>query len=222
VTTCQATASELTEATGYPDDRIVVAAPGCTVRGRRTACPVSGRFILAAGVITPRKGFEVLARAVQMLGPFGPPLVIAGPVGYRGDAVLRAVTAVLERDRLVLLGDRYDEMESLYRAATLVCHPSLAEGFGLVCLEAMGAGAPVIAADIPSIREMGDGCIRLVPPNDAHALRDAIGELLVDAAGRERLSELGRARAALYTWESMAARCVDAYRVASDSCARKS
>jgi glycosyltransferase involved in cell wall biosynthesis len=214
---CEATADELVAATGYPRDRIVLAPSGYDIVDTNDAGPppVEGPFVLAAGALTPRKGFDVLAKAMRELGDDAPTLVIAGPDGYRADDVRTQIFDAIGPDRCILLGERYGGMNALYRQATLVVHPSLAEGFGMVCLEAMGAGAPVVAADIPSIREMGEGCVSLVPAGDHEAMAAAIASLLADDAERERLGTLGRDRAKQYTWAHTADQTVLAYHMAA-------
>jgi glycosyltransferase involved in cell wall biosynthesis len=131
--------------------------------------------------------------------------------------VRRQIFEAISPQRCILLGERYGSMASLYQQATLVCHPSLAEGFGYVCLEAMGAGGAVVAADIPSIREMGEGCVSLVPAGDAEAMAAAIRALLDDEPERRRLGSLARERAGRYTWSHTADQTVAAYRLAVGS-----
>jgi glycosyltransferase involved in cell wall biosynthesis len=92
------------------------------------------------------------------------------------------------------------------RAADVFAFPSEREGFGLVVLEAQAAGLPVVASDLPVLREFlrdGRDC-RMVPVGDA----DALGAALVELAtgdGAPRLVEGGRATAARFTWEAAAA-----------------
>jgi glycosyltransferase involved in cell wall biosynthesis len=140
-------------------------------------------------------------------------LVIVGPDGWQADQVRRdiATSAVVTH----LLG-RVDEatLHTLYRHATLLCHPSIAEGFGMPCLEAMAHGVPVVAADIPSVREMGAGAIRLVPAADPQALAEALALVLGDGDIRAQMTDAGRDRAAQYTWARTVERTVEAYRMA--------
>ncbi len=173
--------------------------------------------MLAAGALTPRKGFDVLAKAMAKLGPSAPPLFIAGPDGYRADLVKEQIASNIAPARCILLGEMYDSIGALYSQATVVCHPSLDESFGMVCLEAMGAGAAIVAADIPPIREMGDGCVTLVPPGDHEALAEALQRLLSDEDERRRLGALARERAANYTWDETVRRYIQAYRKAMTS-----
>ena len=114
-------------------------------------------YVLAVGQVTPRKGLDVLAAAAALLGDGCPPRARRRPR-------LVAFSRSAGEDRRTTIGTAACELlgavddatlASLYRGATLVCHPSRAEGFGLTCLEAMAAGAPLVATDLPSVREIG-------------------------------------------------------------------
>jgi glycosyltransferase involved in cell wall biosynthesis len=84
----------------------------------------------------------------------------------------------------------------------------------MTCLEAMAFGAPVVATDLPPVRELAAGTVELVPVDDAQALVEALGRLLGDEARRRKLAQAARARAAEFTWSRMAADVVGAYRLA--------
>jgi glycosyltransferase involved in cell wall biosynthesis len=74
----------------------------------------------------------------------------------------------------------------------------------------------VVAADIPPVRELGDGCIQLVPPADARALAEGLRRVLTDRELADSMIAAGRRRASSYTWEAMSNRIVEAYRRAVD------
>ncbi len=164
--------------------------------------------VLFVGRHEPRKGLGVLLDAVA---------------GLERDAVLwvageGAETPAL-RDRGVAnvewLGriSDHEKMRRL-RGATVYCAPSLrGESFGLVLLEAMAAGVPAIASDIPGYRSVArpDREALIVPPGDATALRDALRRLLDDAALRQRLVDAGRHRADDLSMTRLAERFVPVY-----------
>jgi glycosyltransferase involved in cell wall biosynthesis len=216
ITTCESTAMDIARVAGISRERIVVAPPGHrppSIVAPESAVPPP--FILAVGAITPRKGFDVLADAAARIGGDCPPVVIAGPDGWRADQVRSRVKELGIEGRVHFLGRVGDrELEGLYRAATVMCHPSVAEGFGIPCLEAMGFGTPVVAADIPSIREIGGDGVELVPVSDADALAHTLLRLLSDDRERDALADRGLRRSQAFTWENMADRVVDAYRMA--------
>ena len=91
----------------------------------------------------------------------------------------------------------------------LVLLPSRYEGFGLPLIEAAARGTPVIASDIPALREIGEGAVRFVPVDDDAAWADAVTRLAADAAGRERLKRAGLERAAVYDYDAVARRVRD-------------
>lgn len=217
VTIAAATADQIAEVTGYPRDRIRVAPPGWRPStGPRPTSPEPQPYILAVGSVTPRKGFQDLADAAARLGSACPPVLVAGPDGWRADEVRRRVVDLGLEQRVRFLG-RVDDatLEALFRNAALVCHPSVAEGFGIPCLEAMGYGVPVVAGDIPTVREMGDGVIELVPPGDGAALAEGIERVLGDDALRGAMIDAGRLRAQEYSWAATADKVADAWRTAA-------
>ena len=103
------------------------------------------------------------------------------------------------------------QLAELYRGAAVVCVPSRAEGFGLPLLEAMAAGAPVVASDLPALREVGGDAVRFVPPGDAGALATEVQAVLADDRLRAVMVAAGRARAATYRWSNVALATIAAY-----------
>lgn len=141
-----------------------------------------------------QKGQRHLLEAVAPLLRQYPKLVllVVGRPG-RASAELQALAEKLQLgDRVRFLGHRSDVPE-LLAAADIFVFPSLYEGLGGAVLEAMAMSLPVVASDIPALREAtGDGgCALLVKPADADALRAAIDRLLRDPALREGLGAQG-------------------------------
>lgn len=214
VTDCEATKAELLAHTDVRLDRILVAPLGHRPPSAvAPPTPVAGAYLLAVGSITPRKGFQVLAAAVARLGDDAPPVVVAGPDGWQADEVRAEVHRLGVADRITFLGRVDDDvLEGLYRHAVAFCHPSEAEGFGIPVLEAMGYGTPIVAGDIPPVREVAGDAAVLVPPDDVDAFASAIRALVADVADRERRAALGRTRAAGMTWQRTADLIADGYR----------
>jgi glycosyltransferase involved in cell wall biosynthesis len=107
------------------------------------------------------------------------------------------------------------ELHGLYAQAEMFVFPSLAESFGLPPLEAMAAGAPVIASGLPALREvLGDAAL-FVDGHDERGLAHAMLRLAADPAERERMSRAGIGWARRYSWETCAAETLAVYRRAS-------
>jgi glycosyltransferase involved in cell wall biosynthesis len=190
-------------------------------RMRRDVGAGAGRFLfLAVGGVEPRKGSVHAFRALSRLQPDAMLAVVGGHsyqdyTAYR-DAALGALPALgltLGED-VVLLGTVGDaELAGWYHAADALCFPSVKEGWGLAVLEAMSAGLPVVASDLPAFREyLVDGGNALLPPvGDETALATAMRRMVADADLRERLAAGGAATARRYTWEASAERHREVY-----------
>jgi glycosyltransferase involved in cell wall biosynthesis len=108
-----------------------------------------------------------------------------------------------------------EDIVTLFQAATALVQPSLAEGFGLPVLEAMACGCPVIASDIPPLREVLGGAGLLSPPGDPVALSLALRKVADDAALRDELRQRGLERARSFSWDRTAKETLEVYREAA-------
>jgi alpha-1,3-rhamnosyl/mannosyltransferase len=172
---------------------------------RRPAGVPEGPFALCVGSDRAHKGLETLAEVWRGFGA-EPPLhwVWAGPGAVRGRLPFAARREFTGAHALGTVSTI--ELEWLYRNATLVLVPSRYEGFGLPLLEACARGVPVVASDIPALRETGVDVTCFVPPGDAPAWAAAIRSLVADATERARMRAAGLARAAEYGYERCATR----------------
>jgi glycosyltransferase involved in cell wall biosynthesis len=175
------------------------------------------RFLLAVGTVQPRKNYGRLARALALLGPDDSiELIIAGKRGWMADEVELEVAESRARVRwLGYVPDR--DLPALYSAATIVCQPSLFEGFGMPAIEAMACGAPVIASTGSALPEICGEAARFVAPTETSSIASAIAELLTDEQQRRTFAAAGLARAAAFSWRSCAVQTLDVLRTALKS-----
>ncbi|PWW24606.1 phosphatidylinositol alpha-mannosyltransferase [Geodermatophilus normandii] len=162
----------------------------------------------------PRKGLPVLLEAMRTVlreHP-GARLLVAG----RGDPdALREGLGEDLRAHVALLGEISEADKAAFlRSVDVYCAPNLlGESFGVVLIEAMAAGAPIVASDLDAFtRVLADGAAGvLVRRGDSAALARALSDLLADPARREALSAAGRAAAAGYDWQVVARRVLAVY-----------
>jgi phosphatidylinositol alpha-mannosyltransferase len=163
-----------------------------------------GTKLLFVGRLDERKGFRVAVDAFGRLAPDRPDLrlVVAGDGPHRDAA---APLAPELRERVTMLGTVPNvDLPAVHAACDLYVGPSTGgESFGIVLVEAMAAGLPVVASDIPGYDEVVRGGIDglLVPPRDAVALAETVAHVLDDRDLASRLSAAGRARASTFDWE---------------------
>jgi glycogen synthase len=206
---------------GIPRERIAVVPlgveggpvpPAESVRRVRAAVGHPGlRTILVAGRLVAEKGFQDAIAALPAL----PQAALAVAGSGRWEPLLGRVAASAGvTDRVRFLGRiAHEALPAHYAAADLVVVPSRYEPFGLVALEAMAAGRPLLAADVGGLAETlppGEPVMRF-PPGDAAALAARAGALLGDPDLRRRVAGLGRRRAARFHWDGVAARFSDLY-----------
>lgn len=163
-----------------------------------------GRYLAYLGAVEPRKNLGRLLDAMALLRQERadvPPLVLAGPVGWRNEALAMRLASAGVR-HLGLLPEA-DTAVFLAGAACFV-YPSLYEGFGLPVLEALACGVPVVTSTDTAIREVAGDAAVFVDPHDSRAIADGVGRVLADPALRQALTRCGPARAAAFTWERTA------------------
>jgi glycosyltransferase involved in cell wall biosynthesis len=222
-----AAAAEISEHTEIPHDRIRVVPNGVElaeatddeVAAARAAFGLGDRpYVLWLGSLEPRKNAGVLVEAFARwaaTSDVAHQLVLAGPAGWVEDrhAVLAPARRLGDRVRTIgRVGD--DHLRGLYRGADVFALPSRHEGFGIPVLEAMAQRTPVVASDIPALREVAGDAAVLVSPDDPDAWVAALDHLV---HGRDRHTDLANAgweRAQLHSWEQSATLTVAVYREA--------
>ena len=174
--------------------------------------------ILFVGRLEKRKGFKYLLQAFAQVKQAVPEarLMVVGAYDKEDKEpfVLYARQHRL-RDVRFIGQVSEDDLPRYYRTCHVFCAPSTGfESFGIILLEAMAAGRPIVASDIDGYRGvLADGEEGLlVQPEDERRLADALVRLLKDPALRERMGRQGQAKAANYVWQKVAQQVLDYYR----------
>lgn len=188
-----------------PKDRIAMISEGGPSPRRRQDGDAQP-FFLFVGKLERTKGITDLINAFrqsEVLAADRYRLVIVGPDGNASEDVAIAMHGAGDRiSRPGFVSEA--DLQDLYRTCRGFVFPSIAEGFGLVVLEAMARGAPVIAARATSLPEVIGDAGLLVPPKDVEALKSAMEHLARDDALFARLQEAGYARLRQFDWASAA------------------
>lgn len=163
-------------------------------------------YLLFVGRDEPRKGLQVLLQALPLIRREHPEveLLVVGTEERGGK-----VEGVHWLGRL-----ESEEVPAAYRSARVMVVPALGwESFGIVLLEAMACGLPVVASDIAGYRSVLRHGVEgvLVPPGDAAALARAVIELVEDGGKRDAMANAGLARAAEYSWHKLVVEVEAAY-----------
>jgi rhamnosyl/mannosyltransferase len=157
------------------------------------------KLVFAMGRLVPYKGFDTLVRAARRM-PHDVAVLIGGD-GPERESLHRLIASEGVNGKVQLLGRLSDaDAEAHLDATDVFCLPSVsrAEAFGVVLLEAMRAGKPIVASDIPGsgvgwVNEHGVTGIN-VPPGDPQAVAAAVANILADATGYHRYCEASRLR----------------------------
>jgi len=201
----------------------------CEEARARIGLPPDHQMVLFVGRIQPIKGIDTLIRAIALVLERKPALrdqislsIVGGADDTTPDsemARLKALRAELSIEDLVLfLGSRdQDTLVDYYTAASVVVVPSFYESFGMVALEAMACGTPVIASDVGGLSlNIADGFNGyLVASGDVEELAYKITLLLTQDELRRQLGRQARAWAEGFSWQIIAAETLAAYDLAA-------
>ena len=154
-------------------------------------------YFVVLGTIEPRKNHLLLLnlwrQRAATLGPAAPRLVVIGRRGWENENIIDMLERCAAIDGLVQetgpLPDR--EVASLLRGARALLFPSFAEGYGLPLVEALALGVPVIASDLPALREVGGAVPDYLDPLDGAAWRNAVADY-ARPDGAARRAQLAR------------------------------
>jgi phosphatidylinositol alpha-mannosyltransferase len=160
----------------------------------------AGRKVLFLSRLERRKGLETLIQAMARLRELEARLIVAGEGPGLKDALALTRTLDIEAEFIGRLPE--EDIPRAYRAADVYCAPGLGgESFGIVLIEAMAAGAPVVCSDLPGFRAVVGSAGLLSPPGDAGALAEALRSALTER--RQELAAAARERSHAFDWSNL-------------------
>jgi glycosyltransferase involved in cell wall biosynthesis len=193
------------------------------IQAVREKYKLSDNYIITVGRIDVKKNLSILVKAFASIVPKIDPtyeLILVGEIYKKCEDVhlLPTITASQMEDKVRLLGRVPDEdLPALYSGAQVSAFPSLHEGFGLVGLEAMACGVPVVTHNSGAIVEVvGDAALK-VDGSCVTQLADGIEKVITQSSLRTEMIEAGLRRASTFNWNIAAQHTLDAYRQAYQS-----
>lgn len=174
------------------------------------------RNILFVGRQEQRKGLPYLLEAYALLKREMPEtrLIVVGPDGGLRAGALRYIAQHDLQDVVFTDFVSHEDLPRYYRSADVFCAPNTGhESLGLIILEAMAAGAPIVATRIQGFRDVLTEGVNglLVPPRDSAALAAALKRMLTDPAMREEMGRAGSRHARDFSWKEMSGRVLQMY-----------
>jgi glycosyltransferase involved in cell wall biosynthesis len=214
----EATKRDLVSFLGADPERIDVTyeAPGLDERGAAVDEPrLRSRFglgdaplVLSVSAKRPHKNLERLFEGFAAVQADPAPMLLVTGYGTPFESGLQRRAG----ERIRFAGWVEDDvLDGLYRIASCLAFPSLAEGFGLPVLEAMRRGLPVVCSNTTSLPEVAGDAALYFDPTDTEPITRALERVLGDPALRERLADAGRAQARKFSWEATALATLQSY-----------
>lgn len=208
--------AEAVERLGAAAEGVVVihSGPGFTPPAANGAPvpPAEPPHFLYVGALTASKNLPFLIEAFDASDAQAD-LVLVGRPGQDFPMLAEAARRARRADRIRLVHDASDtELDRLYRSALALVHPSRYEGFGFTPLEAMARGCPVLASDIPAVREISGPGALLAPLDQRDAWARGLTRLATDATLRGELRARGAEVVARYSWLATARGLVELFR----------
>jgi len=176
-----------------------------------------GKFnILFLGRLEKRKGFDYLLKAYMEVKRNYPKcrLIAVGPGTRLRRKYQRRVKSNGLEDVIFTGYATYNELPRYYKTADVACFPATGrESFGIVLLEAMAVGKPIVASEITGFANVMSHNVEgiMVPPRDEDKLAEALVKMITDKEMREQMGHRGRPTALQYDWNSIARRVMDYY-----------
>jgi alpha-1,3-rhamnosyl/mannosyltransferase len=224
ITVSESSRAEILSTLGLTPDRVVAIHNGvdfAPAAGRATTVdwkPPHGDapYVLFGGSFEPRKNLPRLLEAFDAAVQAGLKhhllMIVDSASGHAQPVIDRAQSLACAERLHFLSGLDEPTIQAVYRGADVFIFPTLSEGFGLPPLQAMACGVPVIASDLPVMREVLGDAAHYVDPHSIGDITRSLMAVTSDDSIRQGLSGAGPRRAANFTWEATARQTLEVYR----------
>lgn len=174
------------------------------------------KFILSVNSIEPRKNIPNLLIAFRILkdkyNDLPQKLVLVGRKAWGINNITNKIKELELNDDVILTGYiPTQELAAIYKLADIFVFPSIYEGFGLPPLEAMACGVPVIASDIPTLKEVLGNAALFIDPYSPENIASVIKDLISNQEKKKLLVNKGFERCSLYSWDKVAQETIRTY-----------
>lgn len=162
-------------------------------------------YILFVSTLEPRKNLENLLKAFDKFSssPEGKNycLILAGKMGWNTKSIENTYGNMVNKHKVKFMGFVPDEdLVYLYNCASLLCYPSIYEGFGIPILEAMSCGCPVLTSDISSMPEVGGDAVYYAQPSDYLSIYQGMKKVICDKILSRKMISKGLIQAKKFSW----------------------
>lgn len=165
------------------------------------------KFILFVGTLEPRKNLARLLQAFRILKTerhLAPDMVIVGRKGWMCDSIFSELSDEIRKSVVITGYVPNDDLVALYNMASVLAFPSLYEGFGLPCVEAMACGCPIVTSNRGALLEVTGDCALHANPENVREIAEALWSVSENRVLREKLIERGLRRATAFSWTKYA------------------
>lgn len=165
------------------------------------------KFILFVGTLEPRKNLARLLQAFRMLKTernLAQGLVVVGRKGWMCESIFSELSDEIRKSVVITGYVPNDDLVALYNMASLLAFPSLYEGFGLPCVEAMACGCPIVTSNRGALLEVTGDCALHANPENVREIAEALWNVSENHVLRKRLIERGLRRATAFSWSRYA------------------
>lgn len=228
ITDSYASVNEIRRFLHVPDEKIKLAylAPAASLKPAKSLAVLKKfhlpkKFILCVNDLNYNKNIPNLVQASHQLQV---PLVLVGKQAAQLETMdlrhpelahLQQLSPFLNSPLFIRPGFVSDEeLSAFYSAASVYCHPSFAEGFGIGVANALSCGCPVICSDASCLPEIAGDAAVYVNPYQVESISEGISKVLADAALRKHLAVAGKKQISQFSWKKTALQTLQVYQQA--------